>query len=150
MINLLQTDDQKNVQAVKEEGKNIAVQKKYSKTKKALRKMKKRENKQQKKRFIPSPTNIQYIVNAENDSIVVKGSINQIPTLDAKTYIRFKLSGQKDFLEFGYQAKVPIGKNNEFQFEVLQAALLDEDEIAIQAFNEKGQASEVITCQFRK
>lgn len=149
-LDLPLTEIQKYEQEVTKGGQKVVERKKYSKTKKALRKLKKRENKLQKKRTMPSPTDIQYIVNKDNDSIVVKGRIDQEQTLDTKLFIRFKLSGQTDFLPFGYQAKIPISKNNHFQFEVLQAALLDEDEIAIQAFNEKGQASEIITFQYRK
>lgn len=122
----------------------------YIKTKKAQRKLKKREQIAQKKNTLPNPVKVRYETSTENDSIIIKGELDETSFKKSTTpcYIRFKLSGQKDFLTFGYQAKIPV--TNQFQFEVLQAALLDEDEIAIQLFNDKGQVSEIVTCHYAK
>lgn len=124
---------------------------KTTKTKKALRKLKKREQLEHKKNTLPAPKKVQYTIHAESESIIIKGEIPGYNAKKATSYcaIRFKLSGQKEFLEFGYQAKVPLIKN-QFQFEVLESALLDKDSIAIQLYNDAGQCSEIVFCAYER
>lgn len=122
------------------------------KTKKAIRKMKKRENISKKKKLLPIPQKLEYIVNDEMESVLIKGEFTKLNShsADNKMYLRFKLSGQQDFPTFGYQAKIPVQSSAQFQFEISQAALLDEDEVSIQLFNDQGQASETFTCRYVK
>ena len=126
---------------------------KNPKTKKALRKIEKRRMIAQKKNTISSPKNIRYTFDKDNECIIVTGEIDKRMSaqLVEKCYVRFKLSGQKEFLPFGYQSKIEVSPtSNQFKFEVLLTALDDEDEISIQAFNDKGQTSNIVTCQYLK
>lgn len=127
-------------------------QQKVKKTKKAIRKMQKRENISKKKKLLPMPQKLHYIVDDAMESVLIKGEFTKLNsfTADNKTYLRFKLSGQQDFPTFGYQAKIPVQSSTQFQFEIAQVALLDEDEISIQLFNDQGQASEIFTCGYVK
>lgn len=125
---------------------------KNSKTKKALRKLKKRQQLEQKKNTLPAPKKVHYAYDVAGESIIVKGEIDETHAkkVTANYSIRFKLSGQKDFLEFGYQAKIPITKKNQFQFEVLESALLAQDVIAIQLYSDAGHYSEIVFCTYER
>lgn len=127
-------------------------QQKVKKTKKAIRKMNKRENISKKKKLLPMPQKLHYIVDDEMESVLIKGELTKVNghSANIQTYLRFKLSGQQDFPTFGYQAKIPLQSSKQFQFEIAQVALLDEDEISIQLFNDQGQASEIFTCRYVK
>ena len=131
---------------------NLNEDNKNSKTKKALRKLKKRQQLEDKKNALPAPKKVQFTYNVANESIIVKGEIDEsnAKKVAANYSIRFKLSGQKEFLEFGYQAKIPITKKNQFQFEVLETALLAQDAIAIQLYSDAGHYSEIVYCTYER
>ncbi|MEK4426922.1 hypothetical protein [Solibacillus sp. FSL K6-1523] len=135
-----------------ESQQNLNETSKNSKTKKALRKLKKRQQLEQKKNALPAPKKVLYTYDVAGESIIVKGEIDEsnAKKVAANYLIRFKLSGQKDFLEFGYQAKIPITKNNQFQFEVLESALLAQDVIAIQLYSDAGHYSEIVFCTYER
>lgn len=123
---------------------------KYSKTKRALRKMKKRQKIICRKRYLPLPENISYTIDDSGEVIIVRGEIEKEVRLDESVhFIRFKLSGQKEFPIYGYQAKIPI-TNGQFQFEILQAALLEQDYVEIQLFNTRKQYSDRAICKYEK
>lgn len=121
----------------------------YSKTKRALRKIKKRQAISYKKRYLPMPRSVRYIVDETGDFLIVSGEIEGGLDVDAEHFIRFKLSGQQDFPIFGYQAKIPIQKGS-FQFEILQDALLEKDYFEVQLFNNQKQYSDRFVCHYEK
>ncbi|ATP41711.1 hypothetical protein CSE16_17665 [Solibacillus sp. R5-41] len=131
---------------------NLNEDNKNPKTKKALRKLKKRQQLEHKKNALPAPKKVQYIYDTASESIIIKGEIDESSAKKAggNYSIRFKLSGQKDFLEFGYQAKIPITKNYQFQFEVLESALLAKDCIAIQLYSDVGHYSDIVFCEYER
>lgn len=122
-------------------------QERFSKTKKALRKMKKREDILSRKRYLPMPTNVHYRVDDVAECIIVSGELERLDS--GAHFIRFKLSGQQQFSLFGYQAKIVIEQEC-FQFEVQQAALLDRDYIEIQLYNDYKQYSDRFVCLYEK
>lgn len=125
---------------------------KYAKTKKAMRKLKKQEQRIQKKRQLPLPKCIHYVTDVAEETVFVTGEIDRALLLsgEATYFIRFKLSGQLAFSRFGYQTEIPITGKHQFQFEIVQAALLDNDCIEIQLCNTKEQYSEVFVCPYVK
>ncbi|MEG0386400.1 MAG: hypothetical protein RR642_16795 [Solibacillus sp.] len=82
---------------------NLNENNKNPKTKKALRKLKKRQQLEQKKNALPAPKKVHYTYDVASESIIVKGEIDESSAkkVTANYSIRFKLSGQTDFLEFG-------------------------------------------------
>ncbi|MER2107687.1 MAG: hypothetical protein ABS949_12185 [Solibacillus sp.] len=123
---------------------------KYPKTKRALRKIKKRQELICRKRYLPAPKNISYTIDDSGELIIVSGDVEkEVRFCETAHFIRFKLSGQKDFSPFGYQAKIPI-VNGRFQFEVLQVALLERDFLEIQLINEHKQYSDRVICKYVK
>lgn len=123
---------------------------KYPKTKRALRKIKKRQEFICRKHYLPAPKNISYTMDESGELIIVRGDVEkEVSFRETAHFIRFKLSGQKDFSPFGYQAKIPI-VNGRFEFEVLQVALLDRDFFEIQLFNEHKHYSDRVICKYEK
>lgn len=122
-------------------------QERFLKTKKALRKIKKREEIFSRKRHLPLPTNISYHVDDEAECIIVSGDVGLVN--EATHFIRFKLSGQQVFATFGYQSKIPVTEGR-FQFEVQRAALLDQDYVEIQLYNDNKQYSDRAICMYEK
>ena len=116
------------------------------KTTKAERKKQKRNNIIMKKTLLPAPSNIQYRIDARNEVALFTGNIEN---KGMTNFLRFKLSGQQDFATFGYPAKIPV-EDTSFQIEIPLVALLDEDEVTIQLFNEQGRMSQPIKCPFVK
>lgn len=116
------------------------------KTTKAERKKQKRNNIIMKKTLLPSPKNIQFRIDESAEIVLFTGDIEN---KGLTQFLRFKLSGQQDFATYGYPAKIPAGQTS-FHFEIPLVALLDEDEVTIQVFNERGQISHPFVCRFVK
>lgn len=116
------------------------------KTTKAERKKQKRDDIVRKKALLPSPKNIQYRIDEHNEIVLFTG---EIENKGLTQFVRFKLSGQQDFPTFGYPAKIPVGQTA-FCFEIPLVALLEEDEVTLQLFNDQGRMSPLIKCSFVK